>query len=371
MVMTLPAKPSKLGEICRVLASSIAAVAGEPNSLQLGAKRMICVVLVDGLGYHNLERRRGHAPNLSSQSTTKSYTVFPSTTAAALTSLATGELPGEHGILAHVAHDSTIGTTKNLLSGWDNQQEALTWKVRADLSEQQVGQVEVFNVSASEYRDTGFTALSMSRANFVAADSMQDRFITAVELLKDRRNRGVIYLYVQELDQAGHRHGWESPQWSELLEDLDRQVGQLANALPSDCGVVVTADHGQIDSPLEERHELKSILPSQLIAFAGDSRATFLHLKRPEDAPEIASFLGEAKLPAQVIATNQLIDAGWFGLTISHRARWRLPDLVLLANGQNTLFHSDFSKQRSYLMTGHHGGLTEQELAIPLVRIGF
>ncbi len=369
--MTLPAKPGNLAEISRVLTSAIAAVGGEQNDLKLTAKRMVCVILVDGLGYHNLERRKGHAPNLASQQGAKSYTVFPSTTAAAITSLATGLSPAEHGIIGHVAFDLSLGVSKNLLSGWIDQDEALAWKSQHDLTEHVSENLDIFNVSASEYRETGFTSLTMSRSVFVAADSMQDRFIAAGELLQDRRNTGVIYLYVQELDQAGHRHGWQSAEWAALLEQLDQYFEAMVERLPADCGIILTADHGQLDSPLESRHELKFALPDSLRAFAGDSRAAYLYLKNENGEDSVIERLVAAAVPAKVYRTETLIAAGWFGAEVSEAARKRLPHLILLANGEHTLFHSDFSKPRSYLMTGHHGGLTEQELAIPLVRVGF
>ena len=371
MLKTLPVKPKKLGEISRVLTSALASLAGDPNSLQLQPKRMVCVILVDGLGYHNLQRRSGHAPVLTSLPTTKSYTVFPSTTAAALTSLATGLSPGQHGMVGHVAHDRQLGVTKNLLSGWNDVAEAELWKNPPDLSQLFDGNIKIFNVSASEYQSTGFTAITMSKSRFVPADSMRDRFRTAAQLLRDSQNRGAVYLYIQELDQAGHRHGWQSSQWTKLLEQLDALVEQLILQLPSDCGILITADHGQIDSPLSQRHELKADLPHQLRSFAGDSRAAYLYLHQPDSAEDIHSLIATSGLPAQTFLTSQIIEAGWFGDSISETATNRLPDLVMLATGENTLFHSDFSKPRSYLMTGHHGGLTDQELAIPLIRVGF
>ena len=305
-----------------------------------------------------------------SQRVSKSYTVFPSTTAAALTSLATALEPSEHAIIGHVAHDRVLAETKNLLSGWSDQREAQRWKVAQDLSQQGPREQAIFNVSASEYQATGFTALTMSRARFVSADSMEDRFLTAAQLMGNRQNTGVIYLYIQELDQAGHRHGWQSGEWTALLEQLDALVARLIEKLPSDCGVLITADHGQIDSPLSKRNELRPALPNKLRAFAGDSRAAYLYLKQPEAALDLLEQLSSSEIPAQVFLTEQLVSAGWFGTVFATATHERLPELVMLAAGEHTLFHADFSKPRSYLMTGHHGGLTDEELAIPLIRIG-
>jgi hypothetical protein len=47
-----------------------------------------------------------------------------------------------------------------------------------------------------------------------------------------------------------------------------------------------------------------------------------------------------------------------------------MPDILLLAKSDITLYHSVFSKKRSYDMIAHHGGLTSAETRIPLIRVG-
>ncbi len=63
-----------------------------------GATSVVLLVL-DGLGWAQLEAHRSRVPELAAMTGGAVTTVTPSTTAAALTSLATGMAPAEHGIV--------------------------------------------------------------------------------------------------------------------------------------------------------------------------------------------------------------------------------------------------------------------------------
>ena len=69
-------------------------------SLVSDASSVVLVVL-DGLGWNQLEERREIVPNLASLAGGPITTVAPSTTATALTSIATGLTPAEHGVLGY------------------------------------------------------------------------------------------------------------------------------------------------------------------------------------------------------------------------------------------------------------------------------
>ena len=63
--------------------------------------RQRVVLLVDGLGHHQLRERTALAPTLTAMRGSVITSVAPTTTATALTSLSTGMTPGEHGIVGY------------------------------------------------------------------------------------------------------------------------------------------------------------------------------------------------------------------------------------------------------------------------------
>jgi hypothetical protein len=65
-----------------------------------------------------------------------------------------------------------------------------------------------------------------------------------------------------------------------------------------------------------------------------------------------------------------LIAAGYWG-SLNEVSSNVSPDLLVLAKKQVALYHRDFAKAKSLNMIGHHGSISSQELAIPLIKIGF
>jgi hypothetical protein len=68
---------------------------------------------------------------------------------------------------------------------------------------------------------------------------------------------------------------------------------------------------------------------------------------------------------AEVVKVSELIADGYFGPTISPEFRSRVGDLVILSRRYESTwwYVKDKFEQRYY---GHHGGLTPQEMEIPL-----
>ena len=65
-----------------------------------GANQVVLLV-IDGLGWHQLQSNIAHAPTISTMQGGLITTVAPSTTVTALTSITTGLTPGEHGLMGY------------------------------------------------------------------------------------------------------------------------------------------------------------------------------------------------------------------------------------------------------------------------------
>lgn len=370
---TLPVVPKALGKLRHVFSSSLLATQRKPNPLGFrSAKRIICV-LVDGLGAENILQRSGHAPWLAAQVRTGAvaHAGFPSTTSANIASFATGLTPGEHGLIGHQVFDRVFDEKINLLTGWNERTDPAIWQPNPTVSEQAFAAGISSNVIGhEEYRNTGYTQATMRKAEYIAAESMAERFDAARKILNSP-GESISYLYIPELDKYGHRYGWQSPGWANLLEELDGLLAKLSASLPKDCGLVVTADHGMIDSELDQHLVIDEAVEQGglLEWFGGDTRVAYLYLKDPAASSDLQQRLESQSALYQAVLTKDAIAANWFG-PVRELASQRLPELMLLARSNFTLFHSVYSKKRSIEMIAHHGGLSSNELRIPLIRVG-
>jgi predicted AlkP superfamily pyrophosphatase or phosphodiesterase len=370
--LTLPRAPKDLGEIRHVFASALAGVAGKPNRLRLPKKDRVIVVVVDGLGSENLHQRAGHAPFLS-QNFRKGRSIlaaFPATTAVNIGSFATALMPGEHGLIGHQVWDRFEGERLNLLVGWNERTDPSKWQPHRLVSEEAFSMGIACNViAAAEYQATGFTKATMRQTNFLGADSLEQRIDRAIEVA-NAKEHSISYLYFPELDKFGHQGGWTSSGWAAILEQIDAGLNRLSRRLGG-SGLLITADHGMVETAPDKRLRLEDELDGLSVEFfGGDTRTSYLYFANPDDGARAKDRLAKFNSAFGAYSSQELIEAGWYG-SIGAEASHRLPELVLLARHNYTLYHSRFSKQRSLDMISHHGSISDAELRVPLIRIGF
>jgi len=250
MTISLPADPPGARSLTGVVPQVLAALEGRSDWFAPATSAIVLVA--DGLGAHNLSARAGHARFLSGIRTKRDVarTVFPATTAAALTSLLTGTPPGVHGLVGYRVLDPERDVTVNQLKGWDEGAiDPLTWQ-RAEplMAREAAAGRPCFVVSKAVFTGSGFTAATLRGAQVLSAPTAAGRVLIAADLAA-RHPGALIYVYTSALDTAGHKHGWQSEQWSAALERVDAAVRALSNALPRGAGAVVTADHGMVDVP--------------------------------------------------------------------------------------------------------------------------
>lgn len=368
MSLSLPADPPRARSLTDVVTQMSAALDG--RSEWFAPATSAVVLVVDGLGAHNLAARAGHARFLAQAGTKKDVarTVFPSTTASALTSLLTGTAPGQHGIVGYRARIPGTDDVLNQLRGWDTDGLPLSWQRSAPLTTSS-GR-PFFTVTKREYAGTGFTAATQAGAEFHGVDDLVERFQTAADLAS-RTPGSLVYLYAPELDGIGHRRGWESDEWLVGLEKVDAAARALAAGLAPGVGAVVTADHGMVDIP-RHRHVLLQDgdrLLDGVRLIGGEPR--MLHLYAEQGQAEVVLERwreGEASR-SWVMSRDELIASGLLGTTDAEVAP-RVGDVVVAARAGIVYYDDRLADKGPQKMIGQHGSLTPEERVVPLLRLG-
>jgi hypothetical protein len=372
----LPARQFSTLRLADVLTSSLAAILDRPNPLGLGSGPRTIVVLADGLGASQLRARAGHARFLSSHLTRADVLdgVFPATTAAGIATLTTGVEPGRHGLVGYRVRDAARDRIVNQLTGWDDGMDPAVWQRERTVFERAADEgVPSFTIGPKRYSTTGFTMAVLRGARYVPAESLTDRFAAARALL-DSEPRALVYLYIPELDMAAHAHGWESARWLAELEALDSAMARFAAGLKSSEGLLLTADHGIIDVPAT-RHMLFDTVPElveDVRHIGGDPRCVQLYLE-PNRAEE-ASALAEAWRAVEgerawVVTRDEAVEAGLFG-TVAPEVLPRIGDVIVAARKLVAYYDTREPNQSARNMVGQHGSFTDEELRVPLIRLG-
>jgi len=383
---------------------------------QLGdAQTPIVMVLVDGLGWQMLRERAGHTPNLRRLLADSDYlhTCAPSTTAAALTTLATGVYPGAHAMVGYAVRDPLLrghlgaghvpgpGDVFDLITFKNSSHDPLTWQSVPTLIERANAnagcgpQLGAVSIGRSKFAGSGLSLAAWRGFKHIGVDALDQRPYQAYRAIKEGAK--LVYLYVGELDHAGHNHGWHSDKWLEALEALDAMVGQLFRRLPTGTRIVLTADHGMVDTDRHHRIDLakEKELAKDVVAVAGESR--FLQLYVPDDvasAPAagspglgVAGARGDGGVVensgreelAQSVAKRWAEFLGdraiWVGTDpsplmgpLSPGARAAVGDVLVALNDNWTVVDSRVQSFHATQLIGVHGSLTPVELEVPLIK---
>lgn len=373
MSLSLPVDPPSARSLTDVVPESIAALSG--RSQWLPSARSAIVVVLDGLGRANLSARAGHARFLSSRLSKRdtARTVFPSTTATALTGLLTGRPAGEHGIVGYSVRVPGGRRPVNQLKGWETDGlDPFTWQRSAPLLETEaVAGRACFVVSKAMYEGTGFTQAIQRGARFVDASTIAGRLARAAELA-DAHDGALVYVYAPELDSTGHAHGWESDRWLAMLEQVDAALAEFSTALRPGVGALVTADHGMVDVPAH-RHVLLGDgdpLLDGVDVVAGEPRMLHLYTTDAEAEGVLGRWRAAESHRSWVLSRDEAIRAGLFGPRVDPDVTPRIGDVLVAARSAIAYYDDRVADKMSQRMIGQHGSLTDQERVVPVARLG-
>ncbi len=377
-------RPAPTGELCEVLpavAGALGVTCLHPDVVRPGwtlpAHPRVVVVLVDGLGDLLLADRASYAPFLTGLRADGGARVlrsgFPSTTATSMGSFGTGLSSGTHGMVGYQVRDPATGDLLNELS-WENGPDPRAWQPRPPVFEQVAADgVDVVLIGPSFFGGSGLTEAALRGARFVGASSLDRRVDAAAQAVRSAP-RSLVYLYWGDVDKTGHARGCGSWDWCDELASVDLGLRTLAARLPSDTLMVVTADHGMVDVPMEARVDLADAdtdpvareLARGVALTGGEPRAPMLYCE-PGQAEAVARrwrhVLGA---DADVRTRDEAIAAGWFG-PVSDLAQPRIGDVLCSMTALRAVHDSRVQRIEGRTLIGLHGARTDHEVLVPLL----
>jgi hypothetical protein len=361
-----------------LIASLVEACGGAPRhpslvSLpvpEIGAARNVVFVIVDGLG-DNYLRGSGAGGQIVRHRRGAISAVFPSTTASAITTSFTGATPLEHGLTGWFTYFSEAACVAAPLPfqrrGEKTPLGIAPGRIFAEPSLFDTLGTRAIVVSYAPIIDSQYNRHHCGRAERRAYGDLAGFLDQTVAAVTSGPERKLVYAYWPEFDALSHRHGVASAEVRAHFARLDAMFGEmLARLRGTDTIVVLTADHGFIDCPPEESVELPAELSAMLrFPLCGERRIAFCHVR--DEAAFVEKAKGFFKQRADVRPSIELRQEGWFGGGSAHpRFAERIGDVALVMKGRVTVKDWVPGEPR-HLHIGNHGGVSEDEMNIPLV----
>ena len=320
----------------------------------------VVVLVLDGLGWNQMQSRLGFLRGLTSMEAVRITTVAPTTTATALTSICTGLPPGEHGIIGY--RMQVEGDVLNVLR-WSNSMG----DARESLPPESIQHDQPFEghrppvVVRAEFRDSGFTRAHLAGCRHVPY-RMPSTLVAEI-LGQLRAGEPFVYAYYDGIDKVAHEYGLGDCYDAELVF-VDRMVEFLVESLPPGAALVITSDHGQVDvgdRVAPPAPEVLGLVGSQ----SGEARFRWLHAI-PGAAAELLDTATAAHGDvAWVVGRERVLDEGWFGPKVLPGPASRLGDVALVA--REPVAFEDPADTGPFRLQGRHGSLTPDEVWVPLL----
>ena len=337
------------------------------DSLSLGsAENREVLILIDGMGQDAVNKYADQFPIFDElKQVKKLYTNFPSTTATSLSTLGTGVLPGVHGMLGYTVR--VPRSDNRLLNAlkWDERVDPVMWQKVPTLFERAVlAGVSVTHVAAKRYEGSGFTQAALRGAKYVGANGVDEMATAVSAALKPQPS--FVYTYLNTLDSAGHSDGVGSDKWLTALQQVSEFITKVKQLAPAGTRIWVTSDHGMVNSTEQVILGQDNNLLENVTLIGGEPRARHIYIKEGAASETIAQWQEFFGNKAKVLSKESAIKDGLFGPVVTEDSHDRLGDLIAIANNDLILVDPARVREESS-MVGHHGGVTDIEVEIPLL----
>jgi hypothetical protein len=373
------------GSLLNLMATLAAARGAPPRHAPLEAlppqaladARNVLLVIADGVGDGVLARHAAGG-ELQRRRRCAITSVFPSTTASAITTSYTGWAPLEHGLtgwFTYFGEAGCVGAPLPFVSRGDKR----SLRTRGLSPERAFRATSLFGALATQaivvtprsIIDSDYNVFHCGPATRRPYETLEGFLAETEAAVKSSGARKFVYAYWPDYDSNSHQHGHESPAALAQLAAFDAAFGMLLKRLAgTECLVIVTADHGFIDSAPEESLELADAPGlSALLRYplCGEPRVAYCYVQEgraEEFIRRAADWLGER---ATVRPSRALVDEGWFGPGSPHpRLAERIGDVALVMNGRYTIKDRTPGEAR-HRHIGNHGGTSDAEMRVPLV----
>ncbi|PID55755.1 hypothetical protein CSB45_14565 [candidate division KSB3 bacterium] len=352
----------------------------ELSPQELSGQKNVILLVLDGFGYEFLlKQEKGSI--FHKFLTTQMTSVFPSTTAAGITAFLTGLAPQQHAVTGWFMYLREFGVLSTSLrftlrcGGASLSNAGITPDVVfADAFPTVFQQLDrkSYSLLHEEIAASEYTLSLGAGSQCLAFSSFPGCLQQIVQLCRQDEPK-YIYAYWDGIDSRSHRYGTGSPEVRRHYCDVAEAIEHCADTLAgSDTMLIITADHGLIDTGPEVRIRLEdhpALQDTLTLPLSGESRAVYCYV-RPSKAARFEAYLDEYLSEfCEFHRSEEYIRDGRFGLfEPSPRLFDRVGDYVVLMKENYTL--SDcLPGKRLQVMKASHGGMSKEEIYVPLIVI--
>jgi predicted AlkP superfamily pyrophosphatase or phosphodiesterase len=345
----------------------------------------VLLLILDGLGYNRLlthleNFEGGLFSELNEKGVLKPLTSpFPTTTSTSLASIFTGLSPSEHKIIGYHMFSKEYGLIFNTLDmrpvyGYSSRLEIakeFSKNVEPWMNALTEQDVKTSIVTKGSIIGGGLSNILYKNQEIIPY-SLQTDMLEQCRKTLEKQNRSLITVYYSGIDTLEHKYGPYTEETTFEIQSLECNLKQLLNKLSKATKkrtlFILTADHGV--SPTQKYYFLRDfpeILENLRLPSVGDSRATFLFSKQSQEN-DLSSAFNRKIEGFKLLPSRELIENEAYGRNPDLKSlEGIVGDFTALGSSQSALQYPYFDKDRTRTQPGSHGGMTPEEIIVPLL----
>lgn len=345
----------------RSIVNVVRALRGEGSALAdlqsaiCGASSVV-LVLLDGLGDHQLSDRAALAPTMARARLDAVTSVAPSTTAAALTSLTTGVPPGLHGI---VGYKMAFGPDILQTLGWrvaGSDAAQFLPPLHVQQYEPLLHDVQYFG--RTQFETSAFTAAHLRGVKYRGIDDLS---AVPADVSTAASSGPLTVWYHDAIDKVAHAAGL-GDLYEQEVHRADDAIAALRSRLGDETAIVVTSDHGQVDVG-DARVAVPTHILDRVVQMSGEGRFRWLHVTDGSGEWVAAELAEHLRDECWVLTRTDVVERGLLG-PVAPGILERLGDVAVIPFAG--VYVHDPLEPHEHRMKSRHGSLTSAEMLVPL-----
>lgn len=344
------------------------------DELKKGYKH-VALLIFDGLGTSAIKHHLDEHSILRKNMRTSIQSVYPPTTTAAMTSYYTGLSPAEHGWLGWSMYFKEYGAMVDLFTNCNSYTGLLMQTKRIAYRElpyksvyEKIKDVNGNVIDIHTIKPEAIFFPSNGNRHHPVRD--MKHFRKVMKRISNNEKRTFTSAYWPNPDMLMHEFGPYHDKVKENIIMINGFVDELVSGL-SDTLLIISADHGLTDIEVEydlsqdvELHEMLIIPPSI------EGRATSFFVKKEKMQAFKDIFCRKYGHDFELYTHDEVISNELFGKGEYHqRFDDFVGDFMACAKGHGILYYKTVGGKEGHHFKGHHAGLTDEEMLIPLIMI--
>ena len=335
----------------------------------------VVLIVLDGMGTSMLERdlpasaclRRHHTDNLTS--------VFPSTTAAAMTSYYTGVSPKEHAWLGWSLFMKEFCRTIDVFTNHDSYTKAPVANLSAAefvmpyetiygyIKNSIIGNVQTFTIAHRGVNISG-------KDNIHKATDSFDKVCDTIRTICSINQNTFTFVQWNSPDDVAHKNGCYEEKTVHCLKHINDEIKRLSSTI-NDTLFIISADHGLIDIDEEILiNHIPEISDCLVLPPFVERRAAACYVKydrKTDFEKAVHSYLGNDFI---LLSRNDILSKDILGMGTLHKKTVDfIGDYMICAIGNKAIRYQPLNARPNPAHKADHGGFTDEEMIIPLIII--